>query len=214
VTEFTDALSAFFARQGKAVLSAIGAKARKSDTDPQWWDAERWDKELADVLGSLGLVWATESGKSAASSLGFDPESYDVERTGAFVDAVAESRASMINAVTLRQLSDVIAAGDAERTPATVFEAAQAGRSGKAAQTIATTYANFGATEAGKQLAGDTATKTWVVNSPRPRASHAAMAGKTVPVGEPFSNSAQWPGDPVLGVDGTAGCHCSVELSA
>ena len=38
------------------------------------------------------------------------------------------------------------------------------------------------------------------------------MNGQRVPVDQKFSNGAQWPGDPVLGADGVAGCLCGVEV--
>ena len=56
------------------------------------------------------------------------------------------------------------------------------------------------------------AQKTWVVSSAHPRASHSKMDGQTVDVDKKFSNGAQWPGDPVLGADGVAGCLCGVDI--
>jgi hypothetical protein len=39
------------------------------------------------------------------------------------------------------------------------------------------------------------------------------MDGETAGIGEPFSNGAQWPGDPVLGAEGVANCNCGVSIS-
>ena len=55
--------------------------------------------------------------------------------------------------------------------------------------------------------------KTWVVTSGNPRAEHAAMDGETVPMGEPFSNGAMYPGDQVLTPDESCGCQCQVEIT-
>ena len=37
--------------------------------------------------------------------------------------------------------------------------------------------------------------------------------GETVPVDGKFSNGADWPGDDVLGPDGTCGCNCTTEIT-
>jgi hypothetical protein len=50
--------------------------------------------------------------------------------------------------------------------------------------------------------------KTWVVTSDKPRPSHEAIDGETVPYGDPFSNGLYYPGDPTGSADETAGCTC------
>ena len=42
---------------------------------------------------------------------------------------------------------------------------------------------------------------------------HPNMNGQTVGVDETFSNGAAWPGDAVLGPDGTSGCLCTLEMT-
>jgi hypothetical protein len=88
-------------------------------------------------------------------------------------------------------------------------------RSVAGAAALVTAFSAFATTEAAKQVARGQkkATKTWRTNSTHPRAAHSRMNGETVPVDEKFSNGADWPGDPVLGADGVAGCMCSVEVS-
>lgn len=39
------------------------------------------------------------------------------------------------------------------------------------------------------------------------------MDGETVPIESDFSNGATWPGDPVLGADGVAGCMCALQIN-
>jgi hypothetical protein len=56
-----------------------------------------------------------------------------------------------------------------------------------------------------------TVEKRWITGT-NPRPSHALMNGETVPVDEPFSNGAFWPGDENLDVDESAGCNCSTEI--
>ena len=54
--------------------------------------------------------------------------------------------------------------------------------------------------------------KTWVTGE-NPREDHAMMNGETVPVDQTFSNGADWPGDDILGPDGTCGCNCTTEIT-
>ena len=61
---------------------------------------------------------------------------------------------------------------------------------------------------------GKTVTKTWVVTSSNPRASHALMNGETVPYEDSFSNGAMWPGDvDNLDVEDVANCRCVLEVT-
>jgi len=207
-------LKAFFGRQRKAVLSALGAGSKDAG-DPGWWDSKRWDKELAADLLAEALTVTEAVGTSVAGDLGGE---YDVPRTQKFLEAVAASRASMINTATRDQLVAKSAeiddwdedSEDPEPQLADVFDEAEEKRSLVGAATLVTTLVAFATTEAAEQVAPNEATKTWVVTSANPRPEHAAMDGETVPVGEKFSNGASWPGDPVLGVDGVAGCTCDL----
>lgn len=203
-----EVLDDHFRRQSAAVLSALGAKA-----DGDWWDGDRWDRELTEDLVRLAHLVADEIGRSAAESLGFAPGGYDVDRTRAFLRRVAESRAGMINGATRDAVEAALASDDEDVTPARVFEDARTQRVGAAAAALVTTFSAFATTEAGRQLAPGRAMKTWVVTSTNPRPSHAAMNGQTVPVDEPFSNGMDWPGDPSGGADEVAGCECAVDVS-
>lgn len=208
----------FFRRQRRSVLPLLGAGKGRGVASkaggPDWWDGERWDRELADDLYALAVSVSGDLGPAAAAALGFDPGDYDKGRTLAFLRAVAESRAGMVNAATLAQLEEVLAdESDDGPTPESVFDLAEAQRSGSAGMAIVTAVGAFALVEAGKQVAGSKAVKTWVVTSKHPRASHARMAGESVPVGAVFSNGMAWPGDPVGGVDEVAGCQCTVSVS-
>jgi hypothetical protein len=202
-----EVLQAFFARQRKSVLSALGSKA------PDWWDGERWDRELADDLLALGLKVSTDVAVGVVQQLGFDDDAYDADRTVAFLREVAKSRAGMINSTTRDQVQAILDGDgpDDADSPAHVFDVAKESRASEAAVTLATTFATFGTVEAGRQTGA--AQKTWVVTSANPRPEHAAMDGETVGIDDMFSNGAKWPGDPVLGADGVAGCTCDVEVT-
>lgn len=200
----------FFRRQGAAVASAIGAGSA------DWWNAERWDEELAaDLLGVLRGV-AGSIGPATAADLGFDPESYDEGRTLEFLRAVAKSRAGAVNSATEEALWAALeaeAAGDDEApSPADVFEVAAESRSVTAGQAIVTTAGAFAAVEAGRQLGGPRSFKQWVVTSGNPRSEHIALNGETVPIDGTFSNGMDWPGDPTGGAENVANCRCRVDV--
>lgn len=202
-----EVMRAFFERQSKSVLSALGAKG----TD--WWDEERWNDELASDLLAVALTVTAEIGKSTATQMGFDPDAYDVDRTQAFLREVAKSRAGAINSTTRDQVQAILDGEGPEvaEGPAHVFDVAEDSRSSAIAGTLTTTFVAFATVEAARQAA-PSATKTWLVMSGRPRPEHAALDGETVGIDDLFSNGAKWPGDPVLGADGVAGCTCDVEI--
>ncbi|SDQ05154.1 phage portal protein [Leucobacter chromiiresistens] len=202
-----EVVRAFFKRQRKSVLDELGAK------DADWWEEERWNRELADDLHALALTVTASVGTATAEQMGFDPDEYDVDRTQAFLKEVAASRAGAINSTTRDQIAAILDGEGPEDAdgPAHVFDVAEESRSSGIAATITTTLVAFATVEAARQTA-PAATKTWLVTSGRPRAEHAQMDGETVGIDDLFSNGAKWPGDPVLGADGVAGCTCDVEI--
>lgn len=203
--QVAEVLAAFFARQGKSVLSALGAGR-------DWWDAERWDGELADDLTRVTRALADILGKAAADRLGF-PDDYNTDQTVEFLRSVAERRAKSINETTKAQLDERIEAPDGD--PAHVFQVAEESRAAGVGALVATAVAGFAVREAAQQIAGRRdvkPVKTWVVNSNKPRSSHSSMDGETVPIDEPFSNGMQFPGD-YGDADEVAGCQCSLDIS-
>lgn len=202
-------LDRFFARQRAAVLGRLKSKS------PVWWNAERWDNELSDDLLKLSLSVATAIGVSAMRELGFSADDYDESRTVQFLTDVARKRAEAINATTRDQIEDILDGTGPEGVtdPAHVFDIAQESRIKISAVTLVTTLAAFATVEAGKQVPR-VATKTWIVTSSNPRATHAYMNGETVGIEDEFSNGAKWPGDSsALDVDDVAGCLCDVLIS-
>lgn len=194
----------FFARQRKTVLSAAGAK------DPDWWDQERWDRELAgDVLAAATGV-SKAAALSALDGMGVDPSEYSTERTVAFLKKVAQRIAAQVNAATESALEDALA-GDDPEAPAHVFDVAEESRAEQSGMTAAATFLGFGMVEAARQTRPD-ARKRWVTNSKDPRASHAAMNGEEVPIEDDFSNGLKWPGSFNGDPDEVANCRCSVVI--
>jgi HK97 family phage portal protein len=202
-----EVLTAFFKRQGAAVLSALGAKA-----DGDWWDQDRWDSELGADLFRLAVMTSESVAKSVLGTLGFPSDDYDVDRTLAFLTALTTRVAGAINGATKHQLDAAL--GDEDPTSALkhVFEIAQTSRAEQSSLTAVTSVSGFASMEAAKQVAGDNATKTWVVMSSNPRASHAAIDGETVPIGSDFSNGLPWPGGGG-DADEVAGCTCDLQIN-
>lgn len=202
--DVSDVLSSFFDRQGRSVLSKLGSDA----TD--WWDADRWNGELADDIVEQMKSLSVDSARSMLSEHGIDPDSYDVARTVKFLQVCARDRAEAINAAVKDDLDDAIDDPDAD--PADVYsDDRNSTRAAKIATSVVAFAGSFGGIEAGRQQGGSNVTKTWVTG-PNPRPEHASMDGETVGIDEEFSNGLKWPGsfgDP----DEVAGCNCEVDLN-
>jgi len=196
--------SEFFARQRRAVLSAAGAKS------DDWWDAERWDRELAgDILAeATGITKA--AALSALDGMGVDPSEYSTERTKAFLKTVAQRIAAQVNAATESALVEAMASDDPEAV-AHVFDVAEESRAEKSGMTAAATFIGFGMVEAARQTR-PAAMKRWHVNSKNPRSSHSAINGEEVPIEDDFSNGLKWPGSFSGDPDDVANCRCSVVI--
>ena len=204
----------FFQRQSKAVLSRLGAKA-------DWWDEDRWNRELTDDLFYVALDMSAAVGKEAVDSLWGKDGSYDVARTEAYIKKMCQRRAEMVNQKTHDELLDALDEDSYEddealkATPEGVFENAEKNRASSAGWAFAGALVAWSSLEACRQneKPGQNVYKTWVVTSNNPRASHAAMNGETVQYDEPFSNGAMWPGDiDNLDVEDVANCHCILEI--
>jgi HK97 family phage portal protein len=207
IAAMADDLKAFFGRQGRAVARAVNGKA------PEWWDQKSWNQELSAILLPHLLTVSTGTARQVAGAKGLDPDAYSVAQTKAFLEAVSDSRADLINATTRDQLEAALQADDPVAAVKHVFEVAEEARAGEATMTIAAMLMAWATVEVAKQLVPDKGpTKTWV-SSGKPNSRHAAMNGETVPIGEKFSNGADWPGDPVLGAAGVSNCACGVDIN-
>jgi len=101
--------------------------------------------------------------------------------------------------------------GDSFLDPArAIFAAALATRIFEIAATRSTTVGQWARREAASQAG--VAKKIWRTRSSNSR--HSRLDGEEVPLGEAFSNGAQFPGDPSLPVSETANCRCELSFSA
>lgn len=208
----------FLDRQERSVLAAIGAAGEeKAAGDPDWWDAERWNRELADDMYPALQEIANRAGERTMTALGEDMSAWIEQRTQAYIRSIATSHAEQINGGTLRDLQRVLR-GEVESgeksTARGVFKYARGFRAQTQATTIATDLTCWAACEACKQTGReDEVLKQWHVTSRNPRESHIAMDGEIVPMRTNFSNGAAWPGDRrFLDVSDVAGCRCRLNL--
>lgn len=200
--------SSFYARQGRSVQAKLGSKSE------QWWEQDRWVKELADDLFKLSKLAVADMGPKAAKALGFDPDKeWSLEKCIGYLSAVSKSRARMVNDATYRAIKEALDnAGDT----ATLFSETETDKRAKrSAAMLLGALSSFTANEAIQQARpGKGGKKTWYTPSPNPRASHRRMNGQSVGTGKLFSNGMQWPHDPAGGADEVAGCTCYVVVES
>ena len=200
------ALSRTFERQRAEVASEAGA-ADTVDVDAVF-DADRWDTELTADLYALAVDLAADVAGVTADALDF--EDVDVEAFEAWLLENADIAARGINGTTRAQLTAALddLTDDDEADPVealgAVFAAAISTRAPQIAQTRYTQLAAWSSREVATQAGRSR--KVWNVTSSNSR--HPELDGESVPLGEAFSNGAQYPGDGVAGVDQTAGCSC------
>ena len=206
--EIGEALAEFFRRQKRSVLPRIGSRPE------DWWDGDRWDKELADDLEPHLRTISDAHGREAAGILG---SPYDTDRTRAYLRAMAEGRAHATNAKTSRDLQRALDLEELDEgeTPAEVMDRRADTDAATLGRTLATATAGWALLESCRQArdAGERRSieKEWVTG-PNPRSSHAMMNGQRVPYDAPFSNGAYWPGDDNLSAEESCNCNCSTEV--
>jgi len=203
--EVTDVITKFLKRQSRSVIPKIGVK-------DDWWDEDRWNKELADDLYPVMMNVSIHHGKSTAKEIGTE---YYPGRTENYIRTVAEGRAKGINFTTKKKLDEVLEREHEEEDIKHIYEVREGADAKRLGLSIATVSACWAIGEACNQAKDQgfiaTIYKTWVTGE-NPRPDHAAMAGETVDIDSRFSNGADWPGDDILGPDGTCGCNCTTEI--
>jgi len=201
--DVAEILRKFFKRQANSVLPKIGAGS-------DWWNAERWDSELAaDLLPAVDQI-ADAHGMSTAELLGTE---YGQEVTREYLKTMTEGRAKAINASTLEKLEATLE--DEEKEPSEVFEKRENNDAVTFGQSLASCVAGWAMLEAVHQAQDQGYTrkveKEWVTG-PNSRPSHAAMNGQRVGIDEKFSNGANWPGDDTLDPAESCGCNCTTAV--
>lgn len=201
----TDVISRFIKRQAKSILPKIGAGGK-------WWNEERWNDELTEDLLPATKAISDAHGKDTAQKLKTE---YDTERTKNYIKTLTEGRAKAINVATKRKIDEALKEDDPDEALNHVFEKREQSDASVLGKSIALTLTCWALGEASRQAKeqGSKAEvyKQWVTGE-NPREDHARMDGETVKIDEAFSNGADWPGDDVLGPEGTCGCNCSTKV--
>ena len=200
-------LVSFFKRQAKSIVPKIGAE------DTEFWNEERWNKELAEDLEPVLLQIADKHGKEAAETLAAE---YSTEVTRAYLAKAAQARAQKINEGTLEKINKDLE--NEEPDPAHVFEVRE-NTASVLAKSAAGAIASFAIQEAANQavsegaprVVGKVIEKEWVTG-PNARPSHEAMNGERVPLDANFSNGQHWPGEDIGDPDESCGCNCTTEV--
>ena len=205
-----DLLDGFFKRQAKSIIPKLGAEA-------DWWNEERWNKELADDLEPVMDEIATKHGEKMARALGVE---YVAEKTVNYLRKMAEGRAETINAETKKKIQQAVDDADEDdEDPEDVVRHEMDKRSDVDAALLGAMLskvaAGWGTEEATRQATDQGSKKkvykVWETGA-NARESHQMMDGERVPIDEPFSNGADWPGDDTLDPDESCGCNCSTRV--
>lgn len=217
-------LGAWFESLRLVVLAAYGAQKRgpvRVKAAEALIDREAWQASLAQLLFQLGLAASTEAAHLLLAQFGLPPDTYDPDRTIAWLTVMAGGVAEGIVGATLFELDDALAdtgrvdeAGQpvgAEQRLDHAMAVAIATRVPEIASSQVTALSGFGSTEAAYQT-GAGATKTWRTRSMSPRPAHRRMDGETVGIDGRFSNGAKWPADSNLDDAERANCKCAVEI--
>ena len=200
-------LTSFFKRQARSVIPKITASPE------DFWNAERWDKELAEDLQPALEKIADKHGKEASEVLASE---YDTEVTRAYIEKAAQARAKRINERTLQHLEEDME--NEEPDASHVFEVRE-NAAERLARSAAGSIASFAIAEATHQAVSDGAPrvvgriveKEWITG-PNARESHQLMNGERVPIDADFSNGQHWPGEDIGDPSESCGCNCTTEI--
>lgn len=192
-----------------AGVMAKQAAATSGKVDPDAF-AKQWDEPMAAAIGGPLQATALAAARKVLQTSNPGADGWSAEVMAGYLAAMGGTTAHGINAGVAALVNDYEDDDDPELDAAAAFEVAQGSNAKTWAATAVVAAAGFGGHDAAK--ASGLKTKTWIVQSGNPRASHAAMDGETVPIDSEFSNGAKWPGDASLPVDESAGCTCGVEF--
>ena len=205
----TEVVRKFMKRQAASIRPKLGAGGN-------WWNANRWNDELTEDLIPVIEDITERHGSAVAKELGTE---YWLGQTTNYIKAMAKGHAEAINTTTKNYLDEALEVEDEEERDAAIDKAleereqAGAERESATLATVAVCWAlKESVRQAKEQGSRARVSKTWVTGE-NPRPEHAIMAGETVPIDEHFSNGADWPGDDILGPEGTCFCNCTTEIN-
>jgi len=199
----TEVLQKFFERQMRSVIPKI-------NSDKEFWDEKRWNKELAEDLYPVLQEIGDKHGKEASEVLNWE---YVTKLTENYIKKVAQVRARNINNQTLMRIEKDLESEEPDVEH--VFEVRK-NTADTMGRSVATAIATWSVAEATHQAISDGAPrvigkiveKEWVTGE-NARPSHQAMNGERVPIDADFSNGQHFPGEDTGDPDESCGCNCS-----
>ncbi|MFE7462261.1 phage portal protein [Nocardiopsis terrae] len=209
-------LSRFFSRQARSLSSLLGAAKTggaltKDAADVVNWD--RWETELALVLGTLNTRIAAQSARAALEDMGADPTDYDPADTAEWLAANAQGQAEATTVTSREQVSEALEEDDPAEALKHLFGIWAASRAAELASRQSLHVAGYSSVKEARRVFGSSARKTWRTTARNSRASHARLNGQTVPIDSKFSNGARWPGDSILPARESAKCKCMLSIT-
>lgn len=208
VRQAADIFRKHFERQQRSVMPALSAKSFAD-----WWDRERWNRELAADLQKFATEVVLEVATDTLSKGGYAPSTFNGAWSENFLKSVCTSRSRWINDSTYDAIQAIIDAGEGD--PNDAFESAKSARAEEAGETLVTTLSSIGTAEGARAAETDEQPrKVWRHNpSEHPRSTHKAWDGMEAGLDDRFElNGAMWPGDPVLGASDTVYCRCEIDI--
>ena len=207
--EVADLLEKFFRRQAKSIIPKLGA-------DADWWNADRWNKELADDLEPVLNEIAVNHGELMAKAMGSE---FVKDLIVNYLRKMAEARAEIINEQTHEVIQEAIDSTEDGEDQADQANDAMKKRISFDAillgSMLSKNTAGWSTEEAVRQGRSQgikkRVYKEWVTGA-NARESHAAMNGERVLIDDRFSNGANWPGDDTLDPEESCGCNCSTRV--
>lgn len=205
-------LVSFLKRQARSVIPKINAGGG------EFWDAKRWDKELAEDLEPVLQGISNKHGHETADTLG---SGYSELKTEGYISAASSARAKKINEGTLEKINkELEREREDDESPdiAKVYETRE-NTAGTLAKSAAGAIASFAIQEATHQaisqgaprVIGRIVEKEWITGE-NARESHQAMNGERVPIDADFSNGQHWPGEDLGDPSESCGCNCTTEV--
>lgn len=187
----------------KATAEAVPA------LDPAWRSVDI--KELIELLMEHMPELAGASSEETLALLEADPEVWSAQAQVNWLTKAAENNAAFFNDQRVyTAITGALSSGDWGFEVGEVLEGL-ASEAEVYAVTVGTEAVNFGAWDAA-HAAGATH-KTWWTTSLKPRKTHQALSGTTIPIDEEFPNRLRYPGDWTGEGPETANCRCRLEYS-
>ena len=205
-------LTEFYKRQARSVIPKLRAG------DENFWNSERWDKELTEDLEPVLIEIADKHGKETAEQLGSE---YGTEVTRKYLATASEARAKKINEGTLRAINKELERDfedDEEPDIQKVFDVREntvmtiaKGAAGAIASFATQEAAHQAISDGASSVVGRVVEKEWITGA-NARPSHQAMNGERVPLDADFSNGQHWPGEDIGDPEESCGCNCTTEV--